>query len=92
MSGFRRIGGGSTVRIVVDGEAVEARAGESVATALLAAGHRHVARHPKTGEPLAPFCLVGHCFGCLCTIDDRPNSQACLTPVAPGMRVETGRG
>lgn len=92
MTAWRRVGSGASVRILVDGEPVEARAGESVASALLATGRTSFGDHPKTGEPLAPFCLIGHCFGCVCTIDGRPGSQACLTPVAAGMRVDTGRG
>ncbi len=92
MSAWRRLGRRATVRLVVDGEPLDARAGESVATALLAAGRVSFGDHPATGGPLAPFCLSGHCFGCLCTIDDRPGSQACLTRVADGMRVETRRG
>jgi len=31
------------------------------------------------------------CFDCLMTIDGRRNVQACLVPVAEGMRVETQR-
>jgi predicted molibdopterin-dependent oxidoreductase YjgC len=92
VTAFRRIDAGPPVRFVVDGRPLEARAGDSVATALLAAGFSSFGPHPKTGEPAAPWCLIGQCFGCLCTIDGRAGSQACLVPVAEGMRVETGRG
>ena len=46
------------------------------------------ARHPRTGRPVGPACLMGACFGCVCTIDGRPGSQACLEPRArrPGGR------
>ena len=80
---------GDSLRLVVDGKAIEARPGESVATALLAAGYRSFARNPATGSANAAFCLIGQCFGCLCTIDGRPQSQACLTPVTEGMVIET---
>lgn len=79
-------------RLIVDGKAVAARPGESVATALLAAGYRSFARNPATGARNAAHCLIGQCFGCLCTIDGRPQSQACLTPVADGMVIETTAG
>ena len=78
------------IEVIVDGRATRAFAGESVATLLLRLGHDHFGPHPKTGAPLAPYCLMGTCFGCLCTIDGRPGSQACLEPVADGLRVETG--
>jgi NADH dehydrogenase/NADH:ubiquinone oxidoreductase subunit G len=34
---------------------------------------------------------VGVCFGCLCCIDERPGTQACLEPVRDGMTVQTER-
>lgn len=75
--------------ITVNGRALRTVAGETVATALLREGFDHFGPHPKTGRPLAPFCLMGVCFGCLCTIDGRPGSQACLEPVREGLVVET---
>ncbi len=90
MSWFTRIGAAAErVRLVVDGRPVEARAGDSVATALLGAGYRSLARNPATGAPNAAHCLIGNCFGCLCRIDGRSQCQACLVPVADGMVVET---
>ena len=93
MSSFIRVDGQTGgVHLTVDGKAVTARPGESVATALLAADYRSFARNPATGAPNAAHCLIGQCFGCLCRIDGRPQSQACLTPVADGMVVETAAG
>ena len=89
---WQRTISGPTVTIRVDGKPVEAAPHDTVATALLAAGHRHFGRNPKTARPLAPACLIGICFGCLCTIDGRPGSQACLEPVRDGLLVETGGG
>lgn len=83
---------GETVTVRVNGQPATARAGETVATLLLRLGHRAFGRHPVTGEPLAPFCMMGVCFGCLCRIDGRPGSQACLEPVRDGMTVETDTG
>jgi aerobic-type carbon monoxide dehydrogenase small subunit (CoxS/CutS family) len=80
------------VRLTVDGEPLEARAGESVAAALWAAGRRVLRRTGRRGEPRGLFCGMGVCFDCLMTIDGRRNVQACLMPVAEGMRVETQRG
>lgn len=89
MSWFTRIGGAESVLFVVDGRPVEARAGDSVATALLAAGYSSFGRNAASGTANAPHCLIGNCFGCLCDIDGRPQSQACLVPVAEGMEVKT---
>ncbi len=90
MSWFvRAVKASDSLRLIVDGKPIPARPGESVATALLAAGYRSFARNPATDAPSAAHCLIGQCFGCLCTINGRPQSQACLTPVADGMVIET---
>jgi predicted molibdopterin-dependent oxidoreductase YjgC len=73
------------------GRRVEARADESVAAALLAAGIRSFRGSAVTGQPRGPYCMMGVCFECLVDIDGQPNRQACLVPVAAGMRVEPGR-
>jgi len=45
-----------------------------------------------SAAPRCPYCLMGTCFECLVEIDGEPNRQACMTPVAPGMRVAVQRG
>jgi len=94
MSGvWRRLdGAAASVDVTVDGRAVKAFADETVATLLLRLGLDHFGPHPKGDAALAPYCLMGTCFGCLCTIDDRPGSQACLEPVIDGLEIVTGDG
>jgi predicted molibdopterin-dependent oxidoreductase YjgC len=75
----------------VDGRAIGAFAGETVATALLAAGIRAVRESPSERAPRGLFCGMGVCFECLVQVDGRPNLRACVTPVAEGMRVVTRR-
>jgi len=90
MSAFRRsVASRTAVAITLDGAPVDAVEGETVATALLAAGRRTFAASGKTGSRLAPWCLMGVCFGCLCEVDGRTQVQACLTPVRDGMAVRT---
>jgi predicted molibdopterin-dependent oxidoreductase YjgC len=79
------------VAIVVDGETVVARAGDSVAAALLAAGRVVLRTTSLSGAPRGAHCLMGACFDCLVTIDGVPGQQACRVSVAPGMRVLTGQ-
>jgi predicted molibdopterin-dependent oxidoreductase YjgC len=84
-------GRGRPVRLFADGREIPAFSGESVATALLAAGIR-VARETARGhEPRGLFCGMGVCFDCVVTVDGVPNVRACLAPVAEGMRVVTRR-
>ncbi len=91
---FQRVGDrvGSDVVITVDGAQVNARPGDTVAAALLAAGLGATRTTPVSGSPRAPYCMMGVCFECLVTIDGVGNRQACLIPVSAGMRVETQKG
>jgi D-hydroxyproline dehydrogenase subunit gamma len=91
---FRRLpeAAGETIAFTIDGARVEARAGDTVAAALLAAGITSCRTTPVSGAPRAPYCLMGVCFECLVTIDGIGNRQACLILVADGMRVETQQG
>lgn len=81
-----------TVRIFIDGEAFEARAGESVAAALLACGRDHCRTTAVSETPRAPYCMMGVCFDCLLKIDGVSNRQGCLVSVREGMRIEIQRG
>ncbi len=75
--------------ILVDGHPVPARAGEPIATALLAAGRPLLARSAKYHRPRGPFCLAGSCHSCLVRVDGQPGVRACRTPCADGLAVET---
>ena len=81
--------GEARIALTVNGTEVLARDDETVATLLLRLGHPSFGRNPVTGAPRAPVCMMGVCFGCLCEIDGRPESQACLEPVRAGMVVVT---
>jgi len=88
---FRRLPdtNAAEVAIVIDGEPYAARAGDSVAAALLASGRAAARTTAVRREPRGPFCLMGVCFDCLVTIDGRPAQQACAIAVAPGMHIDT---
>ncbi|CAN0655628.1 MULTISPECIES: (2Fe-2S)-binding protein [Nitratireductor] len=84
--------GQSGFHVYVDGEAVIAHPGDTVAAVLLRTPP-YVARHTPVREtPRAPFCLMGVCFDCLATVDDRTSVQTCLVEARPGMRIERPRG
>ena len=90
---FKRLAdAGTAVALTVDGKAVQARSGDTVAAALLAAGIDHCRTTPVTGAPRAPYCLMGVCFDCLVTVDGVGSRQGCLMPVRQGMTVETQLG
>ena len=81
-----------TVTVTIDGKPATARAGDSVAAALLAAGVLACRTTPVDGAPRGPYCLMGVCFDCLVMIDGVGNRQGCLVPVRDGMKVETQQG
>ena len=80
------------VPITIDGEPVQARAGDTVAAALLAAGRATCRSTPVSGAPRGPYCMMGVCFDCLVEIDGVGSQQACLVRVREGMQVATQRG
>lgn len=90
---FRRLDEGADgVTVEIDGKVVRARAGDTVAAAMLAAGIDHCRTTPVSDTPRAPYCLMGVCFECLVTVDGVGNRQGCLVPVRDGMRIETQQG
>jgi len=68
-----------------EGREIAARAGESLATALLAAGELVFRETPVTGAARGPLCLMGACFDCLVAVGGVQNVQACMTVVKPGL-------
>jgi sarcosine oxidase subunit alpha len=82
----------ATLTVKIDGRAVEVRAGDTVAAAMLAAGIDHCRTTAVSGAPRAPYCLMGICFDCLVAIDGIGNRQGCLVPVRAGMEIETQVG
>lgn len=82
---------GPAVTITVDGLAVTAYAGETVAAALLAEGVAATRRTPG-GAPRGVFCGMGVCFDCLAVVDGLPNTRTCMTWARDGMDVRLHDG
>jgi predicted molibdopterin-dependent oxidoreductase YjgC len=87
---FRRLlEGGERVMIRIDGRSVEARAGDTVAAAMLGAGIARTRVSARHDAPRGPYCMTGACFDCLVTIDGVGNRRACTVPVVDGMTVDS---
>ena len=71
--------------ITYAGRTVHARAGQSVAAALIEAGVRSWRVTRQEERPRGVFCGIGVCFDCLLTIDGQPAQRACLVQVRDGM-------
>ncbi|MFI4986258.1 MAG: (2Fe-2S)-binding protein [Alphaproteobacteria bacterium] len=74
-----------------EGTPVAARAGQSVAAALIEAGIRSW-RIDEAGHHKGALCCIGYCFECRCRIDGEADRRACMTEARPGMRVERQLG
>jgi hypothetical protein len=75
-----------------DGQPVRACDGDSVASALLAAGIRVTCQTPVSGAPRGPWCMMGACFDCVAIVDGRHGVRTCMTPAREGLHVEIQRG
>jgi D-hydroxyproline dehydrogenase subunit gamma len=83
----------SPVTILVNGVAVAAYEGESLATALIASGTLVMSRD-SSGRPRSSFCNMGICFDCLVTVQEPAPAgatvrrvRACLAEVRSGLLV-----
>jgi len=77
----------STVRIQIDGEALDVPNGISVAAAIARLGRPF--RRSVKGQVRAPFCGMGICFECRVRIDHVAQQRACMVTVREGMQVVT---
>jgi hypothetical protein len=74
--------------IRVDGMAVQAAEGVTLAVALLAAGRMRF-RTSVSGQPRGPLCGMGVCMECRLSIDGEKHRLACQVVVREGMEVVT---
>ena len=85
---------GESFAFSVDGDAIQAYPGETIAAAMLA-GDATEFRRDRSGRARGLFCNMGVCSECLVHVRDGGVSRrvrACLVPAEPGMTVETGAG
>jgi len=80
------------VRFTWNGEAMTARANDTLAAALLANGITVFGHVATTGRPRGPYCMMGSCFECRVSIDGVENQQSCMTRVRHGLSAETNTG
>lgn len=84
--------GAQALTIFIDGEAVKAHPGESVAAVMLRQPSPVTRTTPVHGAPRAPYCMMGVCFECLAIVDGIASTQTCMVPVRDGMEVKRQHG
>jgi sarcosine oxidase, subunit alpha len=67
---------------------LEGLAGDTLGSALFAAGRRVFSRSFKYHRPRGLLCCSGHCPNCLMTVDGVPNVRVCVEPLREGAVVE----
>ncbi len=76
-----------TVKFTFNGKTHTAHPGDTIASALTAAGVKILSRSFKYHRPRGLLCCAGHCPNCLVQVGDEPNVRACTRPVEAGMDV-----
>jgi len=77
----RGVSRGKPIEVRVNGTALRAYDGETIGALLTAAGMDRIRRSPQHQDPRGLYCGMGACYGCLVTVNGRPNVRACVTPV-----------
>jgi sarcosine oxidase subunit alpha len=76
-----------TLTFTFDGKKVTAYAGDTIASALYAAGRRTFSRSFKYHRRRGLMCASGQCPNCICAVDGNPGVRACTEPVRDGIAV-----
>ncbi len=76
------------ISFTFDGKRVRALAGDTIGSALYAAGQRTFSRSFKYHRRRGLMCCSGQCPNCLVSVDGAPGVRACTEPVRDGARVE----
>src|SRR5271155_1949356 len=76
------------IAFTFDGKQVTALDGDTIGSALYAAGRRTFSRSFKYHRRRGLMCCAGRCPNCMVAVDGAPGVRACTEPVGEGMRVE----
>jgi sarcosine oxidase subunit alpha len=71
-----------------DGKKVKAYEGDTIGSALYAAGRRIFGRSFKYHRPRGLMCVSGQCPNCICSVNGAPGARACTEPVREGITVQ----
>ncbi len=83
-----RINRNRVISFKFDGKRVQAFEGDTIGSALYAAGQRTFSRSFKYHRRRGLMCCAGNCPNCIVAVDGAPGARACIEPVREGMRVE----
>jgi sarcosine oxidase subunit alpha len=82
-----RIARNTKVTFTFDGKKVQGYEGDTIASALYAAGQRTFSRSFKYHRRRGLMCVAGQCPNCICAVDGAPGARACTEPAREGIVV-----
>jgi sarcosine oxidase subunit alpha len=82
-----RIAREKPISFTFDGKPVPAFEGDTIASALYAAGRRTFGRSFKYHRRRGLMCVAGQCPNCICAVDGAPGARACTEPAREGITV-----
>ena len=82
----------SRIKFIYDGRKYYGFEGDTIASALHAAGVKVLGHHHENGRPRGFYCAIGNCSSCLMTVNGEPNVRICMEDLQEGMVVETQVG
>jgi len=80
------------IPFLFDGVPMTGREGDTIASALHAAGVMKLSNSIKRHRPRGFYCAIGNCSSCHMIVDGVYNVKTCVTPLRAGMVVETQTG
>ena len=83
--------GDADISFTFNGKSLMARRGEVISSALYSAGIATFGHHSRDNAPQGIYCANGQCSQCVVIAEGRP-VKSCMTPVLPGMKVESCEG
>ncbi len=82
-----RIDRSKKITFTFDGKKVQGFEGDTIASALYAAGQRTFSRSFKYHRRRGLMCVAGQCPNCICAVDGAPGARACTEPAREGIKV-----
>jgi sarcosine oxidase subunit alpha len=80
------------ITFTFEGKSIEAYKGETIASALHAAGVQVLSHSLHLNRPRGFFCAIGKCSSCMMEVDDIPNVKTCMVLAEQGMNVSSQTG
>lgn len=80
------------IKFTFNGKTVYGYEGDTIASALHAAGVKVLGRSIFKKRPRGFYCAIGNCSSCLMTVNGKPNVRTCITELEEGMVVKTQIG